>query len=203
MADQYVIPGNIIYRQRGTLWYPGANVGMGRDHTIFALQTGYVKYYRDPQSHPKRKYIGITFERHETLPADPRAPRRRKLGMVAVTRPSPTGEEAAGSDVGIVGRGIEPVVPVQAGVSSKAARRRLRTGRVPKEELQMRPDYSFRESNWQIGRAAERAGIKVSGYVPGDRFKAWRKRSGRQKVAAEKKSLGRKKPSTRKGKTEV
>ena len=35
-GEQVVIPGNIILRQRGTKMYPGLNVGMGRDHTIFA-----------------------------------------------------------------------------------------------------------------------------------------------------------------------
>ena len=38
--------GNIIYRQRGTKIYPGTNVGMGKDHTLFALIDGTVKYER-------------------------------------------------------------------------------------------------------------------------------------------------------------
>ena len=38
--------GSIIYRQRGTKIYPGVNVGMGKDHTLFAKITGYVKYER-------------------------------------------------------------------------------------------------------------------------------------------------------------
>lgn len=38
--------GSIIYRQRGTKIYPGKNVGMGKDHTLFAKITGYVKYER-------------------------------------------------------------------------------------------------------------------------------------------------------------
>ena len=38
--------GSIIYRQRGTKIYPGKNVGMGKDHTLFALVTGGVKYER-------------------------------------------------------------------------------------------------------------------------------------------------------------
>ena len=38
--------GNIIYRQRGTKIYPGTNVGMGKDHTLFALIDGVVKYER-------------------------------------------------------------------------------------------------------------------------------------------------------------
>ena len=37
---QYVIPGNIIVRQRGTRFHPGKNVGLGKDHTIFALTDG-------------------------------------------------------------------------------------------------------------------------------------------------------------------
>ena len=38
--------GSIIYRQRGTKIYPGKNVGMGKDHTLFALVTGVVKFER-------------------------------------------------------------------------------------------------------------------------------------------------------------
>ena len=38
--------GSIIYRQRGTKIYPGANVGMGKDHTLFAKVSGTVKYER-------------------------------------------------------------------------------------------------------------------------------------------------------------
>ncbi|WP_341751385.1 50S ribosomal protein L27 [Candidatus Tisiphia endosymbiont of Piscicola geometra] len=41
---QYVIPGNIIVRQRGTKFYPGKNVGVGRDHTLFALIAGKVEF---------------------------------------------------------------------------------------------------------------------------------------------------------------
>ena len=41
---QYVIPGNIIIRQRGTKFHLGKNVGIGRDHTIFALIEGRVQF---------------------------------------------------------------------------------------------------------------------------------------------------------------
>ena len=41
-----VTAGSIIYRQRGTKIYPGTNVGMGKDHTLFALVTGVVRYER-------------------------------------------------------------------------------------------------------------------------------------------------------------
>ena len=47
LADgQTAKAGNIIYRQRGTKIYPGKNVGMGKDHTLFALIDGVVKYER-------------------------------------------------------------------------------------------------------------------------------------------------------------
>ena len=43
-GGEKVIPGNIIVRQRGTKWKPGENVGLGKDHTIFALVEGQVKF---------------------------------------------------------------------------------------------------------------------------------------------------------------
>ena len=43
-GGQKAIAGNIIVRQRGTTWWPGQNVGMGRDHTLFALVDGHVTF---------------------------------------------------------------------------------------------------------------------------------------------------------------
>ena len=43
-GGEQVIPGNIIVRQRGTKFYPGDCVGMGRDHTLFALASGKVAF---------------------------------------------------------------------------------------------------------------------------------------------------------------
>ncbi len=43
-GSEAVIPGNIIVRQRGTKFHPGANVGMGKDHTLFALVVGKVLF---------------------------------------------------------------------------------------------------------------------------------------------------------------
>ena len=43
-GGEAVIPGNIIVRQRGTQWHPDANVGMGKDHTVFSLIEGNVAY---------------------------------------------------------------------------------------------------------------------------------------------------------------
>lgn len=43
-GGQHVIPGNIIARQRGTRWHPGEGVGIGKDHTIFAMREGHVAF---------------------------------------------------------------------------------------------------------------------------------------------------------------
>ncbi|MGB8277136.1 MAG: 50S ribosomal protein L27 [Methylovirgula sp.] len=43
-GGEAVVGGNIIVRQRGTKWHPGANVGMGKDHTLFALGAGRVQF---------------------------------------------------------------------------------------------------------------------------------------------------------------
>ena len=43
-GGENVVAGNIIARQRGTKWHPGRNVGIGRDHTLFALIDGRVEF---------------------------------------------------------------------------------------------------------------------------------------------------------------
>jgi len=43
-GGEEVVAGNIIARQRGTKWHPGQNVGLGKDHTLFALREGEVEY---------------------------------------------------------------------------------------------------------------------------------------------------------------
>ena len=43
-GGEKVFPGNIIVRQRGTRFHPGKNVSMGKDHTIFSLIDGFVKF---------------------------------------------------------------------------------------------------------------------------------------------------------------
>ncbi len=53
---QLVISGNIIVRQRGTKFHPGDNVGLGRDHTIFALVEGAVEFARRANN---RVYVSV------------------------------------------------------------------------------------------------------------------------------------------------
>jgi large subunit ribosomal protein L27 len=43
-GGEVVVGGNIIVRQRGTKWHPGSNVGLGKDHTLFALIDGTVEF---------------------------------------------------------------------------------------------------------------------------------------------------------------
>ena len=55
-GGQEVVGGNIIVRQRGTRIYPGRNVGMGKDHTLFALTEGRVTFHEGKLG---RKYVSV------------------------------------------------------------------------------------------------------------------------------------------------
>ncbi|HEY8511496.1 MAG TPA: 50S ribosomal protein L27 [Cyclobacteriaceae bacterium] len=55
-GGQRVVAGNIIVRQRGTKHHPGTNVGMGKDHTLFALTDGVVVFKRGRQN---RSYVSV------------------------------------------------------------------------------------------------------------------------------------------------
>ncbi len=55
-GGENVIAGNIILRQRGTKWHPGENVGMGKDHTIFARIDGHVRF---SQRRGGRQFVSV------------------------------------------------------------------------------------------------------------------------------------------------
>jgi large subunit ribosomal protein L27 len=55
-GGQEVIAGNILVRQRGTVHHPGKNVGMGRDHTLFALNDGIVTFKKGKKD---RSYVSV------------------------------------------------------------------------------------------------------------------------------------------------
>ncbi|MBT3571282.1 MAG: 50S ribosomal protein L27 [Flavobacteriales bacterium] len=55
-GGQAIIAGNIIVRQRGTVHNPGENVGMGKDHTLFALTDGEVKFTKKRNN---RSYVSV------------------------------------------------------------------------------------------------------------------------------------------------
>ena len=56
-GGQKIIAGNIIVRQRGTVHHPGNNVGMGKDHTLFALTNGFVQFKKGRKN---RSYVSVT-----------------------------------------------------------------------------------------------------------------------------------------------
>ena len=58
-GGQAIIAGNIIVRQRGTVHNPGENVGMGKDHTLFALTDGKVKFTKKRNN---RSYVSVETE---------------------------------------------------------------------------------------------------------------------------------------------
>ena len=56
-GGEAVIAGNIIIRQRGTEYRAGENVGMGRDHTLFAKADGHIKF--EEKGKPVRRYVSV------------------------------------------------------------------------------------------------------------------------------------------------
>jgi len=63
-GGQQALAGNILVRQRGTKFHPGENVGLGRDHTLFALSEGTVEFQTKAKG---RTYVSV-------VPASPRTP---------------------------------------------------------------------------------------------------------------------------------
>jgi large subunit ribosomal protein L27 len=55
-GGEKVIPGNILVRQRGTKFHPGENVGIGKDHTLFALTDGQVRFARKARG---RSFVSV------------------------------------------------------------------------------------------------------------------------------------------------
>lgn len=58
-GGQNIIAGNIIVRQRGTVHNPGDNVGMGKDHTLYALANGVVKFTKKKKN---RSFVSVVSE---------------------------------------------------------------------------------------------------------------------------------------------
>ena len=183
-----MIPSQIIFRQRGTHWFAGENCALGRDHTVYATAPGFVRYYQDPRLHPKRKYIGVVHDADMRLPTPPGAARRRRFGMDAIQR--------APKDISTVT--LDPAENEHDAERTTVVDSVVVRGRTKKEAprtLKLGSGYMFRESNWDIGRAAERAGVKPVTFKKGNRFLAWQKREQRKKLVAEKQGIGRQKKS--------
>lgn len=61
-GGEYVLPGNILVRQRGTRFHAGEGVGVGRDHTLYALAEGFVKFGVKIKGAVKKKVVQIISE---------------------------------------------------------------------------------------------------------------------------------------------
>ncbi|RVX66446.1 hypothetical protein B0A52_09676 [Exophiala mesophila] len=187
-ASEYVVPGNIIFKQRGTKWHPGENVGIGKDHSIYATESGYVRYYRDPARHPKRRYIGVALEKDgpgSQLPATPNAPTRRRLNMFATPM-----KEPQVFTVPVVSP-PETTQPIKSHGMTKYKPRVI----IPT----FLREGTNREANSSIGREAERQNVKVDGFDRKNRWQAWRKRATRLEAAvASKAAKGTKKTKGKK-----
>lgn len=166
-ATELVVPGNIIFRQRGTHWFPGENCGMGRDHTIHATAKGYVTYYKDVDRHPGRKYIGVVFERGMTLPRGKGAARRRRLGFVGRRRDMGTLAAAAAEEEEDLGRIEGEVADAQdsgdrGNIVKSVAPPPPPPATITKEEPPMaKKGYMYRPTNYEIGRAIENPRVAV------------------------------------------
>lgn len=167
-ATELVVPGNIIFRQRGTHWFPGENCGIGRDHTIHATAKGYVTYYKDVDRHPGRKYIGVVFERGMTLPRGKGAARRRRLGFVGRRRDMGTLAASAAEEEESLDRIEEEMGDAQdigdGGniVKSVAPPPPASTTIITKEgPLKAKKGYMYRPTNYEIGRAIETPRVVV------------------------------------------
>ena len=58
-GGEAVVPGNILVRQRGTKFWPGQNVGMGKDHTIFSVVEGSVKFHKGLKGLKGRTFVSV------------------------------------------------------------------------------------------------------------------------------------------------
>ena len=72
-GGEHALAGNILVRQRGTKFWPGTNVGLGRDHTLFAMATGAVKF---TTKRDERTYVSV-------VPANDAAPAETSAEMMA------------------------------------------------------------------------------------------------------------------------
>ena len=106
-GGELVTAGNIIVRQRGTKFHPGTNIGLGRDHTLFALSNGYVKFHVGQRG---RSLVSIVDENPNTLPSS-----AKKIGA------PPASAKAAAA-----------VAVASAAVSKKAAPKAEKKAAAPK-----------------------------------------------------------------------
>ena len=97
-GNMHVDAGNILLRQRGTSWHPGENVGMGRDHTLYAKVPGYVRFYKPADVGPRP----ARGPERMTLPLRTPQPATVRPLSVEATRPHPSSRKRERRYVGVV-----------------------------------------------------------------------------------------------------
>jgi len=102
-GDQLAIAGNIIVRQRGTKFHPGKGVGIGRDHTIFAMIDGKVKFTTKKHNRTYISVLPLTDEEWAALGLPPRSEnvpaKKPKAAKPVVEAAKPVVETADATDV--------------------------------------------------------------------------------------------------------
>ena len=163
---------------------------MGRDHTIHAGAEGYVKYYRDPNLHPDRQYIGVAFRCEDTLPHPPHAARKRRLHMVAQRILPPKLES-----------GFDEVGP--SGIPERVVQR-IGKGKDDFRILRLQDDYSYREDNYALGqKLGPLDRIRKKGYKSrrlAMRMRRIKKERRHMRLRSELRKVKRDRRETRKGK---
>lgn len=148
--------GQIIYRQRGTRFYPGENVGIGKDHTIFAKEPGFVRYYVDP-FHPKRRFIGIALGKDERLPTPHFSPRRRRFGYIEIEN-----EKWAEHEKNLMSRKEAQITPLLKESFEKREQQRQEQASQYEQDLKA----FISESSFPFDVAAKRL-VEISRYMVG------------------------------------
>jgi len=88
-GGQYAVAGNIIVRQRGTVHYPGEHVGMGKDHTLYALKDGIVTFTKKRNN---KSYVSIEMIVTEK-PVAKKAETKKEEGKKEVVAEKPVAEK--------------------------------------------------------------------------------------------------------------
>ena len=113
-GGELVTAGNIIVRQRGTKFHPGTNMGLGRDHTLFALSDGYVKFHVGQRG---RSLVSIVDENPNTPPSS-----NKKIG-------APTASAKAAAAVAVASAAVS-----KKSEAKKAAPKAEKKAEAPKAE---------------------------------------------------------------------
>lgn len=116
--------------------------------------------------------------------------------MVAIPRKFELGDAVAQGEAASADGGAADQGPAVKHIIAKKTRK----GGTVKRHLPLRPGYMYREGNWEIGRAADYAGIKVEEWNRKDRWGAWRKKLERIKRVAQMRELKNKRKGKKKAK---